>query len=293
MVIIGASGFVGRYLFSYARAENQNVLGTQSKLNLPGLIKFNVLDQRIKDCIPTSYLKYNGKSYAIIAIKFGSMDSYIEGLNQGYEFEIERINLLINDLLNMGLTPVYISTNAVFDGKTGFYSEKEECRPISLYGNYMAEIERVIKSNEQDTLVLRLSNVVGDNPSEKHLFSDWYNCIKKNKPIYCIDGQILSPTYVHDVAKAVYLGCKGHLTGIYHITNTEHFQRSELANLFKSLIGRKIPVINKTEKELGIIDPRPIKGHLNSSKFIEATKMRYTPMRNVINRFKFNIENLY
>jgi len=293
MLIIGASGFVGRYLFSYARAENQNVLGTQSKLNLPGLIKFDVLHQRIKDCIPISYLKNNEKSFAIIAIKFGSMDGYIEGLNQSYKFEIERINLLINDLLNMGLTPVYISTNAVFDGKTGFYSEKEECNPISLYGNYMAEIERVIKSYEHDTLVLRLSNVVGDNPGEKHLFSDWYNCIKKNTPIYCIDGQTLSPTYVHDVAKSVYLGCKGKLKGIYHITNTEHFQRSELANLFKSLLGRKIPVINKTEKELGIIDPRPIKGHLNSSKFIEATKMKYTPMRNVINRFKSNIDYLF
>jgi dTDP-4-dehydrorhamnose reductase len=115
--------------------------------------------------------------------------------------------------------------------------------------------------------------------------SDWYDAVKAKKTIYCIEGKTMSPTAVADMANAVRLLCEKNLSGIYHVANTEFFTREGLAKEFVKALGAEADVATRPVEFFNFADKRSIETHLDSGKFIKATGMRFTTMREVFNRF--------
>ena len=285
-VIMGASGFVGSHVFRYLKKEGYDTIGTQSRSKYPDLCNYELSKDRIKDCIPKKFLDGDNQVFGVICIKYGLMDRYAIDRNLSRELEIEKTKLLIIDLLELGIKPVYLTTSYVFDGSAGYYPDDFPHSPVSEYGRQKAEIEKYIKNSSKDILALRLDKIVGNNPSDAQLFSEWYQWLLENRSITCIEGQILSPTFAGDIAKGIYLGCKNGLSGIYNIANPEFFLRDELARQFALALGRAAQIISKPQSEFNFVEPRPLKSYLDSSKFIKTTGMYFTSMREVFNTFK-------
>lgn len=126
---------------------------------------------------------------------------------------------------------------------------------------------------------------MGDLPQEKHLFSEWAECLKASQPIPCIQGQVFSPTSVDDIAKAIGIALEKDLSGLYHVANQEIFSRHELARQFLLLSGKKGKTVFKTPKELGLLDKRPLHSFIDCSKFIRDTGMEFTLMQDLIQSF--------
>ncbi|MBC8232338.1 sugar nucleotide-binding protein [bacterium] len=290
-LVIGASGFIGSHVLAYAKSRGFEALGTQSRARHPGLVTFDILHHRIGDCIPSSFLEGGAPIFGVICIKFGTMDSYAQNPELSYKVEVEKTILLIEDLIALGVKPIYLSSSYVFDGSVGYYNEDYPHSPVSVYGRQKAEVEKFLQSRSQDTLVLRLDKNVGSNPSEVHLFSEWYQWMTENRPITCIEGQILSPTFVGDVAKGVVLSCQQGLSGLYNLANSEFFLRDELARQFALAFDREAKIVSKPQAEFGFLDRRPLKSYLDSSRFVKATGMCYTSMREVFNTFKAKLRS--
>ncbi len=289
-LIIGASGFIGSHMLAYVRFKGYEALGTQSRARYPGLIVFDLLRHRIRDCIPPSFLESDEATFGVICAKFGPMDRYALDPERSYRVEVEKTILLIEDLITLGVKPIYLSSSYVFDGGVGYYSEDYPHSPVSAYGRNKAEVERFLQSRPQDTLALRLDKIVGDDPSETHLFSEWYQWMTENRPITCIEGQILSPTFVGDVAKGVVLSCQQGLSGLYNLANPEFFSRDELARQFALALGTEPVIVCKPQAEFNFLDRRPLKSYLHSTKFIKTTGMRFTSMREVFRAFRRRIQ---
>lgn len=109
--------------------------------------------------------------------------------------------------------------------------------------------------------------------------------MKQKAPITCIQGQVFSPTLVDDVAKAIVLSCELGLHGVYNMANTEFFSREELARQFVAALGGEAVVVAKPQEDFNFLDPRPLKSYLDSTRFLKATGMRFTSMREVFNAF--------
>ena len=52
---------------------------------------------------------------------------------------------------------LHISTDCVFTGKKGNYSEIDEPNPINLYGKQKLAIENYLKANSSDYCILRIA----------------------------------------------------------------------------------------------------------------------------------------
>lgn len=285
-LIIGASGFIGSHVLASARSRGYEAFGTQARSRHLGLIPFDLLQHRIRDCISTSFLAGNEARFGVLCIKHGLLDRYATDPEVGHKLEVEKTILLIEDLLALGVKPVFLSSSYVFDGTIGYYNDDFPHSPVSAYGRHKAEVERFLRGRSQDTLTLRLDKNVGDDPSETHLFSQWYQWMCENRPITCIDGQILSPTFVGDVAEGVMLSCQLGLSGLYNLASPEFFLRDELARQFALALGRQPRIVSTPQEDFKFPEPRPLKSYLDSSKFARATGMQYTPMREVFNTFK-------
>jgi dTDP-4-dehydrorhamnose reductase len=94
---------------------------------------------------------------------------------------------------------IHISTDYVFDGdKREPYTEEDEARPVSVYGESKREGERrVLEANER-ALVARVSWVFGpDRPS----FIDWaLNQARATAEVKAIADKWATPTYTIDLA---------------------------------------------------------------------------------------------
>lgn len=60
-----------------------------------------------------------------------------------------------------GARLIFVSTDNVFDGKSGGYAEDDPVSPINYYGRTKVEGERAVRESLPDSAVARLSLVMG------------------------------------------------------------------------------------------------------------------------------------
>jgi len=284
-LIVGASGFVGKHLLAYVRSHGFEGLGTQSRQNHPGLLVFNLLEDRIGACVEEAFFQGGEPVCCVICSAICQIDRCKQEHAISHQVNVEQTIRLLDEMAELGAKPVFLSSDGVFEGTRGFYCEEDPPCPVNEYGRQKVEVERYLQEAAPESLTVRLSKVVGDDPGERHLLSEWYHALEEQRTIRCIEGQIFSPTFVEDVVKGIVVGCEQGLSGVYHLANPQPFARDELARQFVSALGRQAAIVCCPQREFGFLERRAEKTFLDSTKFMKATGMRFTPMPEVFRSF--------
>lgn len=284
-LVVGGSGFIGRHVLAHVRSLGHPLVGTQWAAKDPSLTTFDLSADSIRDRVDPEFFGGGQEAVGIITAGIVPFDRCFQEKSLTRKVNVESTIRLIKDLQELGVKPVFMSSEAVYDGVTGYHDEERPRQPLCEYGRQKAEVERFIEETVPNGLVLRLDYVVGDDPQEDHLFSRWSRWITGGGPITCIQGQLFSPTYVEDVAQAIVLSCHVGLTGIYNLASPEYFSRDELARQFVHESGSETAVITKPVEEFGFLDQRPLRSYLDSTKLVKATGIRFTSMREVMRSF--------
>jgi dTDP-4-dehydrorhamnose reductase len=126
---------------------------------------------------------------------------------------------------------VYISTDYVFDGVHGPYREDDEVNPLSVYAHHKLEAEQSVLKEISDALVLRVTNVYGNEIRGKNFIARIIDqCVRKQKLILKLPyDQYASPANARDIARAMFVLLRDGKKGIYHIGSTDYLNRVELA----------------------------------------------------------------
>ena len=284
-LVIGASGFVGRHVLRHCQSAGHPVIGTQSAMKHPHLVKFDLQQDRIGDCLTRSFCDARGRAFAVICAGIHQVDRCVRERELSHYVNVINTIQLLWDLESLGIMPVFFSSGFVFDGSTGNYSEGSAPCPINEYGRQKVVVEKFMREKMPGALVLRLDKVIGDDPAEFHLFTEWRSAVAEQRPVVCIQGQVFSPTLASDVARAIILACERGLSGVYNVANPEFFSRADLAREFLRAMAAEVEVIELPQETLGFSDLRPLKTYLDPHKFSNATGMRFTPVREAVERF--------
>jgi dTDP-4-dehydrorhamnose reductase len=165
---------------------------------------------------------------------------------------------------------VYISTDYVFDGADGPYREDAPVHPISIYAEHKLEAEQLVLREMKDALVLRVTNVYGDEVRGKNFVARIVEqCVNKQKLTLKLPyDQYASPANAWDIARAMYLLLCDNKQGIYHIASTDYLNRVELAlrvlSYFPDAEYDLIPISTEDMKQPA---PRPLLGGFVKMKF--------------------------
>ena len=126
---------------------------------------------------------------------------------------------------------VYISTDYVFDGKHGPYLEDAPVNPISVYARHKLEAEQMALREIPNTLVLRVTNVYGNEVRGKNFVARIVDqCLNKQKLTLKLPyDQYASPANAWDIARAMFVLLRDGKQGIYNIGSTDYVNRVELA----------------------------------------------------------------
>lgn len=164
---------------------------------------------------------------------------------------------------------IYISTDYVFDGTKGLYSENDAPNPINYYGKTKLEGELEVRNNCEDYVICRLSSLYGWNTLTKkqNFATRIIEKLRNKEEITLFTDQYTTPTFADNAAKAILEICKTDKKGIYHIASPECISRFEFGKKLAKIFQLNDSLIKPTaSKGLNLPAKRPLRCCLNVSK---------------------------
>jgi dTDP-4-dehydrorhamnose reductase len=164
---------------------------------------------------------------------------------------------------------IHMSTDVVFSGRRGHYTEDDPPDPVTEYGRTKADAELAVRTGHPQALIVRTSLLYGGPVAGRHerdalearfaFFTDELRC----------------PTHVGDLADALLELAGLDATGVLHLAADEAISRCELARL---IARRSVPCT--TTAEAGVT--RPLDCTLDSSRARTLLRTRLRPVREVL-----------
>ncbi len=135
---------------------------------------------------------------------------------------------------------IYVSTDYVFDGGKGLYSEEDIPLPINFYGLTKLLGEVAVSSVlSHSSLVVRVSGLYGFSPTGKRNFGlQSLESLLKGSKVRAFSDQFLSPTYVPWLANSIYriVDSGEEISGLLHLAG-ERLSRFNFARIMASVLG--------------------------------------------------------
>lgn len=191
---------------------------------------------------------------------------------------------------------IHISTDYVFDGeKREPYTEEDEARPISVYGESKREGERRALAANERALVVRVSWVFGpDRPS----FVDWaIGQAREHEEVKAIADKWATPTYTLDLAAWLkpLLGGMRDVKGVLHLANSGECSWQEYAQWALEccraegipMKARKIGAQSLADMK-SFIAKRPVHTVLSTARYEALTGVTPRPWQKAVAEFVRN-----
>ena len=128
---------------------------------------------------------------------------------------------------------IHLSTDFVFDGEDGPYSEGDIPKPLSYYGESKFASEKVLQNSEyKNWAIARTIIVYGvvEKMSRSNIVLWAKGALEKGDPINVVDDQFRSPTLAADLAKGCVLIADKQAKGVYHLSGKDLMSILELVN---------------------------------------------------------------
>ena len=163
---------------------------------------------------------------------------------------------------------IQISTDYVFDGKSGPYSEEDEPNPKSVYGKTKLFADNWLLDNYSKSTIIRTNILYSYTKRTKASFLKWVvDSLNDNKNIKVVNDQWNNPTWTESLSSVIYKIIDNQAFDLYHYGDRDILNRfdfsiliSKVFNLDSSLI---MPI---SSDELNQIAPRPRKSGLITKK---------------------------
>jgi dTDP-4-dehydrorhamnose reductase len=246
LLVTGGNGLLGSKIINTSN-EKYEVAATY--YNNPLKIKNNLFPLNItkKEDISQLFKKTN-PDHVIHTAAMTDVDYCENHLDEARKVNVEGTKNIGELCKDAGARLIFISTDFVFDGKKGHYSEEEVPNPINNYGKTKLEAERELQKLNFDCIIARVSVLYGWNLIEKPNFVTWLiEELKKNRNVNIVEDQWNSPTYADNCAEILQKLLKFGKPGIYHTSGSERISRLEFAKKIAYVFGLNQLLIKKTK----------------------------------------------
>ena len=132
---------------------------------------------------------------------------------------------LASHVARSGARLVHISTDSVFDGLRGDYSEEDAPNPQGVYSRTKLEGERAVAEVCPDAIIARVNlfgwSLTGNRSLAEFFFNNLYN----GKPAMGFTDVCFCPLLANDLADILVSMLEMQLSGLYHVVSSESLSK--------------------------------------------------------------------
>lgn len=233
ILITGANGLLGQKLVKRCMKHKLNFLAVSKGENRnPTLDQENYfeLDISIQQDVERVLNDYN-PTHIINAAAITNVDFCEEYPELTHAVNVQAVQLLFDWCSKRNAHFQQLSTDFVFDGKKGGYSEEDEVNPLSVYGKSKVDAELLLQNSVfLNWSIIRTIIVYGTgfNLSRSNLVLWARDAMKNKRPIQVVNDQFRAPTWADDLAYACIETLIRQQTGVFHVCGPETLSIYEL-----------------------------------------------------------------
>ena len=264
IMVLGASGMLGNAIFKlFASDTNFSVMGTIRSSNSVCLFPENIRDRLVSGIEidnAEGLLKLFEEVRPDVVINCIGMVKQLANANDPL------VALPINSLFPHKLVNIckvsdsrliHMSTDCVFSGRKGMYSEEDVTDSLDLYG----VSKRLGEVDYPNAITLRTS-IIGHELNGNRSLVDWF--LSQQGSVHGFTQAIFSglPTVIIAQLIRDYVIPNPALTGVYHVS-ADPINKFDLLNLVRKIYGKKVQILEDNSLKSD--------RSLDSSKFKMAT----------------------
>jgi dTDP-4-dehydrorhamnose reductase len=235
VLVLGGSGFVGSRIIR--TWDPLRVEATYFTRPIERAVRFDVANERLSDL---GLLRGRGFTHAILAQGMTKLKDCAVTPATSASINVHGTIAAIDELLDAGVHPIFLSSDGVFDGARSLRTEDDEPHPILRYGEQKLEVEAHLAKAPAPWTILRLAKVVASFPHPRNLLYQWLMQLVRSESIMCARDQVLSPIDIDDVLHALHFVIETNATGLFNVSGSETFSRLNLLYTLINHVPRSI-----------------------------------------------------
>lgn len=286
LLITGASGLLGSNLLFTALNQyevfaiyNQHGLRSNQILSL----QLDLTDKRSV----TSVIHDLKPNWIVHCAALTNVDYCETHPDIAWSINVEATQHLASVTRAIGSRLVYISTDSVFDGQKGRYSENDLPNPINAYAKSKLAGEYAVLELVDKPLIIR-TNIYGWNMQENLSFAEWIlNQLQHSNTIKGFQDVYFTPILVNELSNIILQMMEAELSGIYHVAGSQRISKYQFAYMLADIFELDCSLVQSSSiTQAHLIAPRPLDTSLDTLKISNTLKMIMPDIATGLNRFK-------
>lgn len=283
ILLTGANGMVGSNLSKELSKSGHSTMVTgRNHCRLPAEILhenfvYQSMDIRNKDEVLKTVSSFL-PDVIVHAAAMTQVDDCEQNKMLSYSTNVDATDHLILAATEVNARLCYISTDFVFSGEDGPYSESDTPNPVNYYGmtKELAE-QHIMESNLTWTIIRTILLYGKADQLNRTNFIYWVkNNIEAGKHINVVADQIRTPTYIPDLTNAVLSSLHKGSQGIYHVSGKDVLSPYQMALAVANKLGIDDAFIHPVDADsFSQAGKRPLKTGFNIEKAIR--ELKYSP----------------
>jgi len=226
ILITGSNGLLGQKLVMYCLHHQVDFLATSRGENrnpdcpTSNYVTMDITDKlEIQSVFQSYYPTHVIHTAAITNVDFCELHP-----DECQVVNVEATAMLFEASIEYRSHFVFLSTDFVFDGKTGYYKETDEVNPLSVYATSKVDAEKILLKSDYKKWTIARTIIVygrGHNMTRSNLILWAIDALTKGQPMNIIDDQFRMPTWADDLALGCMEICLREKEGIFHLCGPE------------------------------------------------------------------------
>lgn len=294
ILLTGASGLLGANFLLTALKQGHELLavtGTQA-MNLPAGQHLQV--DLVEEQAVARLLQETQPDWIVHCAAITHVDRCEENPRQAYAVNAKATRSLAAGARRLGARMLYVSTDSVFDGLRGRYTEHDTPAPVNVYARTKMAGERAAQEELSEILIVR-TNMYGWNAQDKHSLAEWVLArLTVGEDVPGFRDVIFSPILVTDLSEIMLHLMDRGARGVYHVGGGQILSKYAFAVAVAQAFGFPPERVRATSvHEASLAARRPLNTSLSTEKLCRELGTVLDTIDSSLRRLKAQQESGY
>lgn len=231
ILILGGGSFIGRHL--HTRVGSQRADVTYRKATGLNDIIFDATKNSLSEKIDLRA----DYSHGIILFSETNVEHIAANPEMARLLNVDHTKRVIDQLIENDIVPVFASSDGVYGGAKGRYSESDSVNPIIEYGHQKRDVEQYLLATGCDWLTLRFAKIYGKEFGDGTLVTAMLSALLDGTLTKAANDYFFSPIFIDEVTKLIVQFCENGETGLYNVGGPDRVCHFDIAKYLENKLS--------------------------------------------------------